>query len=110
MRNAQDALIKELSDFLELLLNPTQRARDAAEIGRRGGHFDLPKAVAGTAKDTIDTVVDAVDDIDLPNQVLSYILRSPHAHARIRSIDTQVAARAPGVLAVYTGKDIASAG
>ena len=50
------------------------------------------------------------DDINLPNQAWSYILRSPHAHARIRSIDTQAAFRAPGVLAVYTGEDIAAAG
>jgi aerobic carbon-monoxide dehydrogenase large subunit len=33
------------------------------------------------------------------------ILRSPYAHARIRSIDTEAAAAAPGVVAVYTGKD-----
>ena len=50
------------------------------------------------------------DDINLPNQAQSYMLRSPHAHARIRSVDTQAARRAPGVLAVYTGEDIASAG
>ncbi|HEX4892083.1 MAG TPA: xanthine dehydrogenase family protein molybdopterin-binding subunit [Hyphomicrobiaceae bacterium] len=50
------------------------------------------------------------DDINLPNQAWSYILRSPHAHARIRSIDTEAAGRAPGVLAVYTGADIAKAG
>ena len=33
------------------------------------------------------------------------ILRSPHAHARIRGIDTAAAKSAPGVLAVYTGAD-----
>jgi carbon-monoxide dehydrogenase large subunit len=33
------------------------------------------------------------------------ILRSPHAHARIRGIDTSRAAKAPGVLAVFTGAD-----
>lgn len=50
------------------------------------------------------------DDIDLPNQAHSYILRSPHAHARIRAIDTHAARQSPGVLAVYTGEDIAAAG
>jgi carbon-monoxide dehydrogenase large subunit len=50
------------------------------------------------------------DDIDRPHQLYAYILRSPHAHARITGIDTAAAAAAPGVAAVYTGKDIAAAG
>src|SRR5262249_29953824 len=50
------------------------------------------------------------DDINLPNQAWSYILRSPHAHARIRSINRVAARQAPGVLAVYTGEDSTSAG
>jgi carbon-monoxide dehydrogenase large subunit len=45
------------------------------------------------------------DDIVLPRQTYAVFLRSPHAHARIRSIDTAAAAAAPGVLAVYTGAD-----
>lgn len=50
------------------------------------------------------------DDINLPGQACSHMLRSPHAHARIRSIDIEAARAAPGVLAVYTGADIAEAG
>ncbi len=50
------------------------------------------------------------DDITLPRQAYSVFLRSPHAHARIRSIDTNAAAAAPGVLAVYTGQEYAAAG
>jgi len=50
------------------------------------------------------------DDIELPNQSYAYFLRSPHAHARIRHIDTVAAAAAPGVLAVFTGKDVAAVG
>ncbi len=46
-----------------------------------------------------------LDDIDLPNQLHAVFLRSPHAHARIRNIDTGAAAEAPGVVAVYTGAD-----
>ena len=46
------------------------------------------------------------DDVSLPGTVHAAILRSPHAHARIRSIDTTGAASAPGVLAVYTGADV----
>jgi aerobic carbon-monoxide dehydrogenase large subunit len=50
------------------------------------------------------------DDITLPRQAYSVFLRSPHAHARIQSIDTEAALAAPGVLAVYTGEDYAADG
>ena len=50
------------------------------------------------------------DDITLPQQSYGYFLRSPHAHAKIRAIDTAAARAAPGVLAVFTGKDLASIG
>jgi carbon-monoxide dehydrogenase large subunit len=50
------------------------------------------------------------DDIVLPRQAYSVFVRSPHAHARILSIDTKAAAAAPGVLAVYTGEDYAADG
>jgi aerobic carbon-monoxide dehydrogenase large subunit len=50
------------------------------------------------------------DDIDRPHQLHAYILRSPHAHARITGIDTSAAASAPGVAAIYTGKDMAADG
>ncbi|HEY1299695.1 MAG TPA: xanthine dehydrogenase family protein molybdopterin-binding subunit, partial [Stellaceae bacterium] len=50
------------------------------------------------------------DDINRPHQLYAYILRSPHAHARINGIDTAAAARSPGVAAVYTGKDMAADG
>src|SRR5947199_10392511 len=41
----------------------------------------------------------------MPGQLVGKILRSPHAHARIRSIDTSKAAALPGVRAVMTAKD-----
>jgi carbon-monoxide dehydrogenase large subunit len=47
------------------------------------------------------------DDVDLPRQAHAVVVRSPHGHARIRSIDTAAARRAPGVLAVLTGTDLA---
>ncbi len=50
------------------------------------------------------------DDITLPQQTYACFLRSPHAHAAIRSIDTSAARSAPGVLAVFTGKDLAGVG
>lgn len=45
------------------------------------------------------------DDIDKPGQAWAAFLRSPHAHARIVSIDTSAAAALPGVVAVLTGAD-----
>jgi aerobic carbon-monoxide dehydrogenase large subunit len=50
------------------------------------------------------------DDINRPHQLYAYILRSPHAHARIASVDTAEAAKAKGVVAVFTGKDMAADG
>ena len=50
------------------------------------------------------------DDIDLPHEAHAAFTRSPHAHAKIASIDTAAARAAPGVLAVYTNADIAAAG
>ena len=45
------------------------------------------------------------DDISLPGQAYAAFVRSPHAHARIRAIDTAAARAMPGVLAVLTGAD-----
>jgi len=47
-----------------------------------------------------------LDDIKLTGMVHMAILRSPYAHANIRSIDTSAAMRRPGVIAVFTGADI----
>jgi len=47
------------------------------------------------------------DDVNLPRQAYASVVRSPHAHARIRSIDTSDALAMPGVLAVLTGNDAA---
>ena len=44
-------------------------------------------------------------DENLPDQVYAVMLRSPHAHARIRSISKDEALKTPGVLAVLTGAD-----
>ncbi|MBI1964941.1 MAG: xanthine dehydrogenase family protein molybdopterin-binding subunit, partial [Betaproteobacteria bacterium] len=49
------------------------------------------------------------DDVALPGQTHACFLRSPHAHARIRSMDTDKARSAPGVVAVFTGDDLAKA-
>ena len=50
------------------------------------------------------------DDLNMPNQAYSYVLRSPHAHARIAGIDTRAAKAVNGVLTVLTADDIKAAG
>jgi len=47
-----------------------------------------------------------LNDVNLPGQAHAVVLRSPHAHARIRAIDVDRALKAPGVLAVLTGADV----
>jgi carbon-monoxide dehydrogenase large subunit len=56
-----------------------------------------PRLITGTATYT--------DDLVLPGMAHMAIVRSPHAHARIRRIDTARARKAPGVVAVFTGAD-----
>ena len=46
-----------------------------------------------------------VDDIHVPGAAYGYVLRSPHAHARIHRIDTRAALNAPGVLLILTAQD-----
>jgi len=48
------------------------------------------------------------DDINRPGQVFAYFIRSPHAHATIKSIDAKAASGMPGVLAVLTGTELAA--
>jgi aerobic carbon-monoxide dehydrogenase large subunit len=71
-------------------------------IGQPVTRFEDPRLLRGEGR--------YLADIDLPSQAYSVVLRSPHAHALINSIDTQVARAAPGVLAVYTGADYAADG
>src|SRR5216684_5788755 len=50
------------------------------------------------------------DDVSLPGQAYAVMVRSPHAHARIRHVDIAPAIAAPGVLAVLTGRDLLADG
>jgi carbon-monoxide dehydrogenase large subunit len=59
-----------------------------------------PRLITGAATYT--------DDLTLPGMVHAAMVRSPHAHARITHIDTSRAKAAPGVVAVYTGRDVDS--
>ncbi|MGA8497565.1 MAG: molybdopterin cofactor-binding domain-containing protein, partial [Xanthobacteraceae bacterium] len=47
------------------------------------------------------------DDINRPGQAAIYFIRSPHAHAKIKNIDTAAAAKMPGVAGVFTGAQFA---
>jgi carbon-monoxide dehydrogenase large subunit len=49
-------------------------------------------------------------DVNVLGQAYAVVLRSPHAHARITSLDTKPALAAPGAIAILTGDDIAAAG
>jgi len=51
-----------------------------------------------------------VEDIELPRQTYAVFVRSPHAHAKVKSVDVRAAAQMPGVVAVYTAKDLAADG
>jgi carbon-monoxide dehydrogenase large subunit len=51
-----------------------------------------------------------LDDLNLAGQAYAVIVRSTHAHGLIRSVDIEAAAAMPGVLGVYTAKDLASYG
>src|SRR3981081_3947344 len=51
-----------------------------------------------------------IDDVKLPGMLYMDIVRSPYAHAKITSIDASEALKAPGVVAVITGKDLEAAG
>ncbi|HXI61587.1 MAG TPA: xanthine dehydrogenase family protein molybdopterin-binding subunit, partial [Pyrinomonadaceae bacterium] len=71
-------------------------------VGKRIKRTEDPRLIKGLAH--------YVDDIGLPGTLHVAFVRSIYAHARISGIDTTEAMKAPGVLAVYTGKDIANVG
>ncbi|HXA94401.1 MAG TPA: xanthine dehydrogenase family protein molybdopterin-binding subunit [Candidatus Dormibacteraeota bacterium] len=71
-------------------------------IGQSVHRLEDPRLIQGLGRYS--------DDVDLPRQAHAVVVRSPHGHARIRSIDTAAARRAPGVLTVLTGADLAADG
>ena len=66
-------------------------------IGQPVPRLEDPRFITGRGR--------YVDDIDMPLQCYGVLVMSPHAHARIKTIDTAAAKAAPGVLAVLTGAD-----
>jgi aerobic carbon-monoxide dehydrogenase large subunit len=67
-------------------------------VGKSVKRTEDPRLIQGLAH--------YVDDIKLPDTMHAVFLRSIYAHARITKIDTSAAVKLPGVVAVYTGKDI----
>jgi carbon-monoxide dehydrogenase large subunit len=66
-------------------------------IGQSIKRKEDPRLITGEAK--------YLEDLTLPGLLHAAILRSPYAHARIKKINTKKAAKAPGVVAVFTGED-----
>jgi aerobic carbon-monoxide dehydrogenase large subunit len=71
-------------------------------IGQPVTRFEDPRLLRGEGR--------FVHDVNLPGQLHAVLLRSPHAHAKIVSIDVEAAGAAPGVAAVLTGEDFAREG
>src|SRR5215467_14211217 len=71
-------------------------------IGRPLPRFEDRRLVVGRGRFT--------DDFGFDGQAYAAFVRSPHPHARIRSIDTSAAAKLPGVVAIFTARDYAAAG
>ena len=71
-------------------------------IGKSVKRVEDKRFITGNGKYT--------DDIVLPGMTYAYLVRSPYAHAKILSVDTSAAAAMEGVVAIYTGKDIADSG
>ncbi len=67
-------------------------------VGARLKRKEDPKLITGNGQFS--------DDIQLPGMLHAAILRSPHAHAMIKNIHIEDALKAPGVVAIYTGKDL----
>nr|MBC8246882.1 4-hydroxybenzoyl-CoA reductase subunit alpha [Deltaproteobacteria bacterium] len=72
--------------------------KNLSVVGQRLPMLDAAAKATGTTQFT--------DDLVLPGTLHGKILRSPHAHAKIISIDTSRAEALPGVKGVVTGKDI----
>src|SRR5918996_1150328 len=68
-------------------------------LGQRRLRREDPALLTGEAK--------FANDLDVPGALYLAVLRSPYAHARITSIDVSPALERPGVVAAYTGADLA---
>lgn len=85
----------DTNNFVRSSANLTSRY-----IGQEVKRIEDPALVSGN--------VEFIDDVILPGMLHAAILRSPHAHARVVSIDCSAALQLPGVVAVLTGQDVQS--
>ena len=76
-----------------------RRETPADLVGARLPRIEDPRLLTGRGT--------FVDDLQLPGMLHLDLLRSPHAHAHIRDIDAREARALPGVVAVYTGRELA---
>lgn len=73
------------------------------------GEFGIGQAVKRKEDDTLIVGKGRyIDDMNEPNQAHGFVLRSPHANAKILSVDIADASAMDSVLAIYTGKDVES--
>ncbi|MGE3257977.1 xanthine dehydrogenase family protein molybdopterin-binding subunit, partial [Pseudonocardia sp.] len=75
------------------------QARPARYVGRPVQRVEDPRLLAGRGR--------YLDDITLPGMLHAAFVRSPHAHARLVSVDASAALALDGVVAVYTAADLA---
>src|SRR5689334_6535474 len=81
---------------------PRDVSRMKFGIGQSVRRTEDQRLITGTGRYT--------DDISLPRQTYAYFLRSPHAHAKLISINTEAARGVPGVVGIATGEDLKKAG
>ena len=87
---------------------------NAAKVARETAGTDVPRRWLGKSLNRVEDPRFLrgqgryLDDIKLPGMLHAAVLRSPHAHARIVSVDTSKAEALPGVVRVVTGKDVAA--
>ncbi|MEM1075035.1 MAG: xanthine dehydrogenase family protein molybdopterin-binding subunit [Pseudomonadota bacterium] len=94
-----------MSDHLKTNVIPPSRQREKPRagmtwIGQSIKRVEDPRILAGKGG--------YVDDVVVPGMAHAAMVSSPHAHARIISIDTSKAKELPGVIGVYTGADLAT--
>lgn len=73
-------------------------ADDLKTVGQRTPRLNGPDIVTGS--------IQYADDVQLPGMLYGRVLRSPHAHARVKKIDVSRARKLPGVVDIVTAKDI----
>jgi carbon-monoxide dehydrogenase large subunit len=81
---------------------PEAKQQRQPYVGRWMPRFEDLRLITGKGQYT--------DDLSLPNQTYGYFVRSPHAHARIRAIETTAAKAMDGVIAVFTAADFIASG